>query len=185
MRIPTSLIIFFLTCLRLISVIFFLCSGPLAVILHVLLVPLGTLLLPTNVIFTVSFSTFKIQYIKKIKTPVALRCFPSRRQKWLIEHAKFDSKKETYPRGKKVSMEILMEKIKKSKDFSEELSRCSMKASIQNMIQKLTAVVLEKDRFSRYIWTMFAFAISGISGFQFRCRDHILRYLETNSLLQV
>ena len=35
---------------------------------------------------------------------------------------------------------------------------------------------------SRYVWTRSTF---GLIGFHFRCRDHILRYLETNSLLQV
>ena len=58
-----------------------------------------------------------------------------------------------------------------------------MKASIQ---LPHTAVAFEKDQLEfRDMSTKITFATSGLSGFQFRCRDHILRNLETNNLLQV
>ena len=62
-----------------------------------------------------------------------------------------------------------------------------MKASIQNLIQELHAVVMERGEleFRDMSELKITFATSGLSEFQFRCRDHILRCLETSSLLQV
>ena len=37
---------------------------------------------------------------------------------------------------------------------------------------------------SRYVSATITFATSGLSGFEFQCGDHNLRYLETNSLFQ-
>ena len=62
-----------------------------------------------------------------------------------------------------------------------------MKTSVQNLIQEFKAVVSKKDelRIRDKSEKKSIFAISGLSEFQFHCRDHILGCLETNNPLHV
>ena len=111
-------------------------------------------------------------------------------QKWQIEHT-IDFKKDTHF-WQKLSMEILVEDFKpiqgmKPENFQSKSHVVVWKRQFRIWYKNIQSCTFRKRwvRISRYVWTKSTFANSGISGFHFRCRDHILQYLEFNSPLQV